>query len=252
LAVAGSFQPVADEQEKCFMWDQVAQTLHESTVRVLSRMAWLLPGTLALVVAVLVSALIAWLVAIVLRRFLGGIDFDERLGKWGFRALAEWSPHESPSLMATRLVSWSIVLVGFILGLAAFDAALSSRLAFSLFSYLPNVLTAILLVIVGGIVARYLARNILIAGVNMHLQYARFLSIGVKWLVMVLAVAMALEHLRIGSGIVRLAFGILFGGIVLALALAVGLGSKNLVSRSLERESDRAAAANAEEPFRHI
>ncbi|HKD10365.1 MAG TPA: hypothetical protein VKB79_30940 [Bryobacteraceae bacterium] len=234
------------------MWDQVGQTLHESTVRVLSRIAGLLPGALALVLAVLVSAVIAWLAAIVLRRLLARIDFDERLDQWGLKSVAEWSPRESPSLLVTRAVSWSIILVGFTLGLAAFDAALSSRLAFSLFTYLPNVLTAILLVIVGGIVARYLARNILIEGVNMHLQYARFLSIGVKWMVMVLAVAMALEHLRIGSSIVRLAFGILFGGIVLALALAVGLGSKELVSRSLERESDRTATANAEEPFRHI
>jgi hypothetical protein len=234
------------------MWDQVGQTLRESTVRVLSRMAGLLPGALALVVAVLISAAIAWAAAIVLRRILARVNFDERLGRWGFKAFAEWSPRESPALLVTRAVSWSIVLVGFTLGLAAFDAALSSRLAFSLFAYLPNLLTAILLVIVGGIVARYLARNVLIAGVNMRLQYARFLSIGVKWMVMVLAVAMALEHLRIGSSIVRLAFGILFGGIVLALALAVGLGSKELVTRSLERESDRAATANAEEPFRHI
>ncbi len=62
---------------------------------------------------------------------------------------------------------------------------------------------------------------------------------------------MALDHLQVASEVVHLAFGILFGGIVLALALAVGLGSKELVSRSLERESTR-AAADAEEPIRHI
>jgi hypothetical protein len=71
-------------------------------------------------------------------------------------------------------------------------------------------------------------------------------------MVMVLAVAMALDHLAIGGGIIRLAFGILFGGIVLALALAVGLGSKDLVSRSLEREATRSKAAAAEEPVRHL
>jgi hypothetical protein len=68
---------------------------------------------------------------------------------------------------------------------------------------------------------------------------------------MVCTIAMALDHLQIGSGIVHLAFGILFGGIVLALALAVGLGSKELVSRSLERESSR-IPADTEEPIRHI
>ena len=45
---------------------------------------------------------------------------------------------------------------------------------------------------------------------------------------------MVLDHLQVGENIVELAFGILFGGIVLTLALAVGLGSRDLVSRSLE------------------
>src|SRR5580698_3974387 len=67
-----------------------------------------------------------------------------------------------------------------------------------------------------------------------------------------LAVAMALEHLRIAPGIVKLAFGILFGGIVITLALAVGLGSKDLVTKSLERDAQKASGDNLEEPFRHI
>ena len=234
------------------MWDQVGQTLHQSTVRILSEFANLLPGVLALIVAVLFSALIAWLVVLLLRRFLKSVRFDEQLEHWGFTGVAEWSPQQSPALLVTRAVAWLIVVMGFILGLAAFDATLTSQLALHLFGYLPNVVAAVLLVLVGSIVARYVARSVLIEGVNMNLQYARLLSVGVKWMVMVLTVAMALDHLRIGTDIVHLAFGILFGGIVFALALAVGLGSKELVSRSLERESGRAAAADTEELFRHL
>jgi hypothetical protein len=80
---------------------------------------------------------------------------------------------------------------------------------------------------------------VLIGAVNAQLQYARFLSLGVKWLVLVLTAAMVLDHLEIGGTVAVLAFGILFGGIVLTLALAVGLGSRDLVSRSLESHSDR-------------
>jgi len=75
----------------------------------------------------------------------------------------------------------------------------------------------------------------LIGAVNLRLEPARPLSLGIKWLVILLAWTIALEHLGIGRGILTLAFGILFGGIVLALALAVGLGSKEVVGRSLER-----------------
>jgi hypothetical protein len=234
------------------MWDEVGQTLHRSTVRVLSQFASLLPGMLALILAVLLSVLIAWLIAFAMRRFLVGVRFDEQLKRWGLTGLAGWSPQESPSLLVTRILSWTVVLLGFVLGLAAFDATLTSNLAFSLLAYVPNVITSVLLVVVGVLIARYLARNVLIGAVNMNLQYARVLSVGVKWMVLVLTFAMALDHLQIGSSIVHLAFGILFGGIVLALALAVGLGSKELVSRSLERESERGAAVSAKEPFRHL
>ena len=52
--------------------------------------------------------------------------------------------------------------------------------------------------------------------------------------------------------IVELGFGILFGGIVLALALAVGLGSRNLVSRSLERETTRPVEVAEPEHIHHF
>jgi hypothetical protein len=77
---------------------------------------------------------------------------------------------------------------------------------------------------------------VLIGAVNMQIQSARLLSLAAKWLVLLVAVAMALDHLRIGRTILVLAFAILFGGIVLAAALAVGLGARDVVSRALERQ----------------
>ena len=105
--------------------------------------------------------------------------------------------------------------------------------------YLTHFVGATLLLIAGTLLARFLARSVLIGAVNEQLQYARFLSLGVKWLVLVLTAAMVLDHLKIGGDVVVLAFGILFGGIVLTLALAVGLGSRELVSRSLESHVER-------------
>ncbi len=50
----------------------------------------------------------------------------------------------------------------------------------------------------------------------------------------------------------ELAFGILFGGIVLTLALAVAFNSKELVTKSLERESTKATSETIEDPLRHL
>jgi hypothetical protein len=121
-----------------------------------------------------------------------------------------------------------------------------------LFGYLPDVIAAILILIVGLLVARFVSRGVLISAVNMQIHSARLLSLGVKWLVVVLAGAMALEHLGIGGQIVRLSFGILFGGIVLALALAFGLGSKDMVGRSLERQATKSQEEEALHDLHHL
>jgi hypothetical protein len=234
------------------MWEQVGQALNHSMTRMLSQLASLLPGMAALVVALLVSALVAWVVSAIVRRSLIGIDFDRRVAQWGLPALAEWSPSNSPVRLVARALAWTVMLIGFLIGLSAFDATLTSQLVSRLFGYLPNVLAAVVVLAAGSIIARFLARSVLIGAVNMNLHYARLLSAGLKWLVIVLAVAMALEHLGIGGDIIRLAFAILFGGIVLALALAVGLGSKELVSRSLDREASKTSGQNMREPVGHL
>jgi len=234
------------------MGTQIKQALAQSTAKFLTRFAALLPGLAALIVAVLVSIIIAVVLAFITRRVLTSLEFEDHLERWGFASLADWSPMHSPTLLVSRSIGFLVILIGFLIGIAAFDARWTSALAQTVLAYIPNVVGAVLVLLVGGIVARFLGRSVLIGAVNMNLQYARLLSVGVKWLVLVLAVAMALDHLRIAPGIVELAFGILFGGIVLSLSLAVGLGSKDLVTKSLERDVKRSSPEVLEDPLRHL
>lgn len=237
------------------MWNQVGGTLRTSMAETLGRLASLLPGILAFLLAILLFTLLGWAAAWLVRRVLAALRFDERMGR-GTEAVTEWSPRQTPAGLVAGLVFWAFVVTGVAVGADAFGASSNSRIAEGLLAYLPKLLGAAVILLVGNIVARFLSRGILIGAVNMNLQYARLLGLGVKWLVLVLTAAMALDHLRIGEQIVELAFGILFGGIVLALALSVGLGSRDLVSRSLERETTRASAAPAalqhEEELRHF
>lgn len=233
------------------MWTQVEQSLHDSMARVISRIATLLPGVLALVLAVVFFAAVAWAVAWAVRSLLQAMHIDDRLSR-GTNAIAEWSPTYTPTVLITRVVFWGVVIIGCLVGLDAFGASSDNVLTARLLGYIPNIVGAVLLLLLGNVIARFLSRSVLIGAVNMNLQYARLLSLGVKWLVLVLTAAMVLDHLAIGAAIVDLAFGILFGGIVLALALAVGLGSRDLVSRSLEREAARPAEGVGEEQFHHF
>ncbi len=220
-------------------------------MRVVTKIATLVPGLLALVLAIVLFTGIAWLLSFLVKRLLAAIKFDERASKSG-RALSDWAPSSTPSTLIVRTVFWGCFVVGVLIGLTAFDASSTSLLAAYLLGYMPRIVGALVLLFAGTIMARFLSRSVLIGAVNMNLQYARLLSTGVKWLVLVMTGAMVLDHLAVGGMIVELAFGILFGGIVLALALAVGLGSRDLITRSLEREAIRSNEPAVSERLHHF
>jgi hypothetical protein len=236
------------------MWQQVQFALQASLARVLTKVATLLPAVLSLVVAVLICGLLGLFLGYILRRILVAFKFDERVKANSPAGLLHWTPMQVPSLMLSRVVFWCGIFFGLVLGVAAFGAAYSpsEQTATELYPYVTRIVTAVLLLLGGTVIARFLARSVLIGAVNMNLQYARLLSQGVKWLVIVLAGAMALDHVGIAGAIVELAFGILFGGIVLALSLAIGLGSKEIVSRSLEADSSKHVEETGTRPFSHF
>ena len=222
------------------MWQQVELALSQSAHRVLFKLASFLPALLALFLAVLVLSAIGAGLSALLHRILTAVKFDERVSRNQVGSVSDWAPSHSPTALVARTAFWACLVLGVFIGISAFDAAYpgESQIALFVIPYLTHSVGAVILLIAGTVIARFLARSVLIGAVNAKLQYARFLSLGVKWLVLVLTAAMVLDHLQIGGVVVELAFGILFGGIVLTLSLAVGLGSRDIVSRSLERNAE--------------
>jgi len=237
------------------MGQQIESALRQSMHRVLVVLVSFLPGVLVFLVAVILLTALGLFLAAIARRLLIAARFDERLASREITgspaSFSDWAPSHSPTLLISRVILWACVLLGIAIGISAVDASYSanSKLSEFLLPYLTHVLGAILLLFAGTLVARFLSRSVLIGAVNAQLQYARFLSLGVKWLVLVLTAAMALDHLQIGGVIIELAFGILFGGIVLTLSLAIGLGSRDLVSRSIEKSIDKPSARPEPSPF---
>ncbi|MGI4852741.1 MAG: hypothetical protein ACRYF4_01690 [Janthinobacterium lividum] len=243
------------------MFSQVKDALFDSFSRVLTRLAVFLPGLLALILAVVLLTLIGAGLSWAIGKLLTRLRFDERVGKQNSAGVSDWAPSHSPTLLIGRVVFWACVLLGIAIGISAYDAAGTGDISPFILPYLAHAVGALLILIAGTILARYLSRSVLISAVNAKLHYARGLSLMVKWLMLVFTGAMILDHLNVGGLIVELGFGILFGGMVLAVALAVGLGSRDLVARSLERTAEKATpisraaeAAQAETPrtLRHF
>jgi hypothetical protein len=233
LAQSSRSMPVIPVYDNGSIWQHMSDALHQSLFRVLTLLVAVLPGILAFFVALLVFTVLGMSISWMLRHCLTWLKFDSRLAR---KSGSDWTPANSPTELVARSSFWACVLLGLIIGVSAFDTsyATGTALPISLLPYLTHAVGAAMLLVAGILIARFLARSVLISAVNAQLQYARILSMGVKWLVLVLTAAMVLDHLEVGGNIVELAFGILFGGIVLTLTLAIGLGSRDLVSRSLE------------------
>jgi hypothetical protein len=216
------------------MWQQVQTTFLEAMERIARTAAQLLPGLVVMVLLLVVTVAVALAASALVRRVFTRLAFDRRLREWGMASPAH-PDHLGPTRLAARWVGGSVVAVGFIAGLSVLESSATSALAARLLAYVPHALVALLILAAGVAGSRALERSVLIGAVNMGLHSARLLGLGARWLLLILASAMALEHLGIGGTILAAAFAILFGGIVLSLSLAVGLGARDLVARSLER-----------------
>jgi hypothetical protein len=221
------------------MWTQVENILAEAARRSVESVAAYMPGLLALMMILLGAVVVAVIARIVVLRGLRGVEFDRRASQWGMGAFGDWSRSRGLSALIARAVQWTILILGLLTGLTALDAVMPAEFALSIFRYVPHLMAAGIVLVVGAVLAQFLSRTVLIGAVNMQVQSARALSLFVRWMVLIVAASMALDQLGIGRQIVVLAFGLLFGGIILAAALAIGLGAKDVVGRALERQIQR-------------
>ncbi len=216
------------------MWDAVVETFRESFQRLALNAASHLPHVVAMLVFLTVSLGLAWAAAGVTGRLCKAAQLDRHLRRWsppGDRG----ATGPSPTVLARRFVFWLTLAVGVALSVTSVESYWTSTFADLVLAYVPSVLAAGLIFGASIALSRYVEGSVLVSAVNMQLRFARLLATGAKWLVAIFGTAMALQHLGVGGVLLTISFAILFGGIVLALALAVGLGSREVVTRSLER-----------------
>jgi hypothetical protein len=142
--------------------------------------------------------------------------------------------------MADQLVGslffWLIWLAFLLSGLRALGIAGAEALATDFLRFIPRLLVALLVLVVGFALANFLWRVVLLAAVNAHIPQARLLGALVRVLVIAAAVAMALEQVGMAETVVQTAFAIFFGSVMLAASIAFGLGGRHVARRFLEEK----------------
>jgi hypothetical protein len=202
---------------------------------VLQRLAIVAPRVLAALTLVLLGWAVATAVRRLASRLLRAAEVDDRCARWGVTATLERAGiRRSPVELLGRLLFWVLFVIGLLMGIEALDVPATAGLAAAAMRVLPNLLVAILALVIGWLVAHFLAQAVLIFIVNAQIAGGPLLAGAVRWLVLMFAGGVALTQLDIAREMVLLVFGIALGGFVLALALAFGLGARDLARESLE------------------
>jgi hypothetical protein len=197
---------------------------------------FLLHNFLAMLVVLLVGVLAAYAARIVIILALRLLRFDGFCDRHGVAGALETAGIAlSPTAVAGRVAFWLVMMVFLILSLAALDIAPMNDLVTRLFVFLPQLLAALVILVLGYVVGVFLQRATLLASVNAGLPRARVLASTVQILVLLFTVAMALEQVGIGRTIVLATFSVAFGSVGLAAALAFGYAARDLARSVLER-----------------
>jgi len=212
------------------------------------------PNLMAMLLIVILGVALAGVVHLAVRLLLPMLSFDEFAGRVGLRLLLQrGGVTRPPSRVVALALAWSVLAVFLVLGIGALNLQFAMDLVSSTFFYLPQLLIAVVLLTLGSLVSSFLRRTVLIAAVNAGLPSARLLAGGVQAAVMMLVLAMALEHLGVGRQIILISFAVLFGGLVLALALSFGLAGRDLARELLENTLRRPPSGRRpDDTLRHL
>jgi hypothetical protein len=214
------------------------------------RLLFVTPRLLAALTVILAAWAIAAVVRRVTTRVLRAADLDVRCVRWGLTGIIGRGHRPSPTEFIGRLAYWAILLVGLLVVVDILDMRGTAGAVGVLLAFLPHVIVAVVVLVGGWMLAHFLAQAALIAAVNAQVAGASLLATVVRWLVLTVAGAVALTELGVAREMVLLIFGIAFGGAVLALSLAFGLGARELARQALESYLRRAREDH--EPVSHV
>jgi hypothetical protein len=224
------------------MGDTWPSDVWSGLLQVRERLVAVVPGLLVLLTLLLVGFLLAWLARIVVSKVGRALGIDRLLERWGVApSLRRSGILRLPSDVLGLVCFWAIFVLFASVGIDGLALPGAPGATALLVAFLPPLLAASLILLVGWLVANFLSQGVLIAAVNARLPEARMLARGVHWGVLLFAAATALTHLGIGKEMVLVAFGITLGGVVFAVALAFGLGGRTLARHILERRLRREA-----------
>lgn len=192
------------------------------------------PRLLAVVVILFAGWLVAKLVRVAVRRLIELTQFDKIAQKSGLESfMNQGTLNLSLSGIISQVVYWLVITLFIITGANILGLSELAVLLQQLASYLPRIIVAIIVLIFGTLLARFVNRIVFTWLHSIQFERALVVSTSTEYGVQILALFIALEQLGLGMQLIYSLFIIIFGAVFLALALAFGLGGKEWAANKI-------------------
>lgn len=210
--------------------DQLVQSFRDMGMTIVDSAPRVITGLALIVMLFLVTKLLER----VMRRMFKRIQLDALFEKVGFdRTLKELGLKQPPSEVLARVVYYLLL---FLFARAVVDALgilVISQAMGTFFGYLPNLVAAVLILVLGTAGGQVAARAVAASAEGSGLDYGASLGKAVSGLILFIAGIMAVGQLQVDTEIVRIVTSSLLAGLALAFGLSVGLGSKEVTRNIL-------------------
>jgi hypothetical protein len=202
----------------------------------LHQLADLVPRLALALVILVIGYFIARAVKFVVVKALHAGNFHvltERAGMDSF--LRDGGMRADTTDIVGRLCYWIVILAALVIGFNGLGLNYITDLLVRVLLFVPKVIVAVLILAFGGYFARFIGNALCGYAKKLQLQDAELLGRLAQYAIFTFVVLIALDQLSIGGDMIRQTFLIVLGGIVLALALAFGIGGKDWAAELLER-----------------
>lgn len=217
------------------MREMIITELTQALQQMIRDAAHYFPRLIVMLIIAFVGWVIAYVLKVITRSILRLTKFSKLSENAGAAQLLNKAALPSATELVSRFVFW-VAWIGFVLvGVSVLGIAGLQEYISRFFLFLPRLFVALIILFFGFLAATFFSRAALLAAVNANVRSSRLLSLAIRVVISIFALSMVFEVLGVAEQTVLIAFGTIFGAIMLGLAIAFGIGGKDLAREFLEK-----------------
>jgi len=189
-----------------------------------------------MIIVMIGGFIVSWFIKKLLAKLLILFRFDKWANEVGIiNFLQKGGVHTLPSIVISKIVYWIFIVVFFSFGLNFIGISQFTEYASRVTSALPLIVVSIVIIIIGIILSNFISRVIYLACENSNIcqnaniRYGDLIAKGVRIFLIIITFGIVFEYIGVGNMIITISFLIIFGGIIMTLSLALGIGLSHVV-----------------------